>query len=278
MKLIGFTLLLGVAAAEGEFYQGFRGRIFPRELFKITGPNASELIQPEAEGLRITLPPKEKTAAAVGIEADFPIKGDFEITVGYELLKADPPQAGFGVGLEIYLVTATTTKEAAALYRFVRRGGGEAYGCSRMTTNKEGRRVGIPGFEDIPTTAKSGQLRIKRTGTEAVMSAAEGADKDFRELYRFDLTDADIVQLRLAANPGNAPNAVDLRLMDLRVRAADVPRSAEPVQDAGASPSWPRRNLSVLAALLAAALVIFGLLVWRHKSRARREEPDASEL
>jgi hypothetical protein len=45
------------------------------------------------------------------VATQFPIQGDVEITVSYEIIQADRPLAGWGVGLEVYLMT--DTKHAA---------------------------------------------------------------------------------------------------------------------------------------------------------------------
>ena len=52
------------------------------------------------------------------------------------------------------------------------------------------------------------------------MWAAEGDAKDFKELDRQVLGPDDVILVRLNAFPGHHQNELDVRLIDLRVRAA----------------------------------------------------------
>src|SRR4029077_20086436 len=98
--------------------------------------------------------------------------------------------------------------------------GRDVFWSGRLTTNKQGGREVKTG-EHLPAGGRLGHLRITRVGKKAVLAVAQG-DNEFRELHRVELGAEDITMLRLAANPGNGPNAVDLRLLDLRVRALDT--------------------------------------------------------
>jgi len=255
------------AEAQGEapvnLYQDFRGKEVDSRHFDLMGPDAAQRMKSDAAGLRITLPAEQKKPAAVGLMARFPIKGNFEITTAYEIVQAHRPTAGFGAGFEVYLKTNTPTREAIAFYRIVRPSGDDVYACSRMTTNTEGRRVGLGGLNlgDFPAAGNSGQLRITRIGAEAILSAAENPAGEFRELYRFDLGTEDVMQCWLAAHPGNAANPVDLRVHDFRVRVLDADRAEPP------APWSPVALLTLLAVLAGSGLIIGGL--WVHRWRAR---------
>ena len=69
-----------------------------RELFALTGPNAREQMFEEPEGLRIVLPSDAERQDPIGLVTRFPIRGDFEITAAYEILRSDKPSAGYGTG------------------------------------------------------------------------------------------------------------------------------------------------------------------------------------
>src|SRR4051794_30665701 len=81
-----------------EFYHDFRGKPLPRD-FRMFGDPEEEFIKEEAAGFRLSLP---KTwihkLGGVGCETRFGIKGDFEATGTFEILQADEPPKGFGVG------------------------------------------------------------------------------------------------------------------------------------------------------------------------------------
>jgi hypothetical protein len=262
VNAICLALLLTAGAAGEELYHDFRGKEVNENLFLCTGPDAATLMRAEPGGLRITLPTEPPVKATVGLVARFPIKGDFEITTRYEIVEAKPPTAGFGVGFAVYLKTSSPAEDATEFFHLVRRNGQEVYACSRLTTIN-GRRMGVPNIDvgDRPATEKAGQLRLVRRGAELVLSAAGLQDKQFRELYRFELGADDIASFRIGVNPGNAPNPVDVRLIDLRVRS-DVPADELPMPA-------PKRSYLWLAVILAAALVVGVFLGWMRKRQTR---------
>jgi hypothetical protein len=68
-----------------QFYLDFRrGPIHPA--LGQFGPDAARVIQPAPDGLRIVLRAKRPEPGGVGVTPQFRISGDFEITVGYQLL------------------------------------------------------------------------------------------------------------------------------------------------------------------------------------------------
>ncbi|HWY86352.1 MAG TPA: DUF1583 domain-containing protein [Gemmataceae bacterium] len=205
--------------ARPVIYHDFQNKKFPEGDYRLYGPGVAKWIKREPEGLRFAFP-AQQNKEAVGVAALFNIKGDFEITVGYELIQADQPTEGYGAGFEVYLRTNTLTGESLAFDRKIRPGGREVYAMSRMTTNQQGKRVSVGGqfFEDLPAAGKAGQLRISRIGSKAELSVAEKGGKGFRLVYSVDLGTEDISLLRLAANPGRAESALDVRLHDVRIR------------------------------------------------------------
>jgi hypothetical protein len=213
---------IGLHLIRAEFYHDFRKKGLPNESFRANGPNAAKRLKSETEGLRMTLPAEKDVAlGAAGVATQFKLKGDFEITVAYEILRADPPPEGWGAGFEVFLMTDTVTKEAIAFDRRMRPDGRDVYSCSRNTTNTQGNRD-FTRKKDMPAKGKSGQIRITRLGSKTAISVQEEAGKGFRVVYRLDLGPEDLAMLRLAANPGGVATAVDLRVHDLRVRCSDA--------------------------------------------------------
>ena len=144
-----------------SFYHDFRKRAYPNENFMPAGPNAAGLVKAEEEGLRITLPAKQDKPEPVGVRALVGVKGDFEITAGYEFLQADAPKTGTGIGFEIYLETSSPTKEGLGFIRVIRPNGSDVYAGSRRTTNSQGKRAFAPGLRplDMPAEgSKTGRL------------------------------------------------------------------------------------------------------------------------
>ena len=265
MKLIGLTLLLAQTAGADEIYEDFRGQQVNAAVFRHDSPDAFNLIKSEPEGLRITLP-AQGIARPIGLVLVSRLKGDFEVTARYEFLHLDPPTGGFGAGFSVYVRTNSPAQEGVEFFHFVRPHGDEAYGLSALATTPDGRRGGIPEAvtEDIAANARSGRLRAARVGADIVLSAAREDSDDFKALYRINLGTADVTTLRLAATPGNAPNPVDLRLLDFRLRQKGI------VLPTGSLLETEKgfRLFLLLALLLAVLLCAF--LAWYYRRRGKK--------
>ncbi len=71
----------------------FRGTAANRLPFEPFGPEAEQDVRFEEDGLRITLPPGSPLGGATGVRSTFAVRGDFEITVGFEILQQSAPNA-----------------------------------------------------------------------------------------------------------------------------------------------------------------------------------------
>jgi len=208
-----------------EVYQDFRGSRRPLPPFELMGPAADLVSRPEEEGWRITLAADRPNTDVVGLALTTPIKGDFEITAGYEILQVDRPTSKFGAGFHIHIETQTPTKEAAEFLRLLGRNQRDLYTCSRRTI-LAGKNPWT--HQHISTTSKSGELRLTRTGTELTFWASEEGAHNFQELCRRDLGSEDVNVAWVAAYTGRAPSGVDIRIMDLKVRSNILPLAATP--------------------------------------------------
>jgi hypothetical protein len=221
MRLLGLALLLAVQNPDElaiHIYQDFRGKKYDEKLFRREGPEVAKRIKTEPAGLRITLPAEQQKPVAVGLVSTARIKGDFEISVGYQILMVGKARLAVpGVGFELYLMTDTPTKEAVAFFCIMNAEGEGKFALSRAATTKKGKREFQNAF--FPAMEKTGTLRIARRGAEIVLSAVDGEGNEFQELQRLELGREDVKYLRLAANPGGFANALDLRVLDLRIRA-----------------------------------------------------------
>ncbi len=247
------------------FYHDFRGgRALPAG-FRLTGADAAVTAQPEDAGFRITVPANQEQRVRVGLEM-FPIvEGDFEITAGYEILHADRPQSGEGVGFEFYIGTAPMV-DGLGVLRLARLFEGDVYMVSR-STNQDGKIQFKHTFK--PTQATSGRMRMTRRGAEVAVSAAEGAADDFRELCRYDLGPEDVGVIWLNAFVGASPHGVDLRIIDLKIQAGEVVAdSVVPPADPGAAITGSRGWLTAVI-LMGFVVTISFIGLWRYLRRAR---------
>ncbi len=209
----------GLIASQTEFYHDFRKAGITKEKFALAGPNAGLRVLTEPQGLRITLPAEpSKKYDGVGVSAKFGIMGDFEVTASYEVIDAPKPMSGRGVGVEFYLMIDSAKRDAIIVTHSFRQNGTQAYECTRVAANDQGRRQMSFNFES-PADCKTGALRMIRVGSKAMFAYRSEKDKDFRPLASVAVATDDVRYLRIGANPGSGPNAIDVRVLDLRVRA-----------------------------------------------------------
>ncbi|HEX3315516.1 MAG TPA: hypothetical protein VHR72_11525 [Gemmataceae bacterium] len=247
-----------------DLYQSFRDSWRPAGPWAAVGSDVGAVSQPDPRGFRITLPAKRRQTDSVGLTIPARIRGDFEITAGYEILQSSRPTEGHGVGFEVFLTTDTPTNEALGFTRAARVMEGEIYLTSRITT-QDGKRQYHHGFE--PTSAKAGYLRIRRTGIEAILSASEDSTGTFREVGRFDLGPEDVNRVRLSAYPGHAQNTLDLLIKDFRLRSpgggtqtATTPSPGQP--DVRPDAREPKRGWIGLTIILVLMLVGAAVGTW----------------
>jgi len=105
LTLAAFVLSwLGGRCAAEEFRFDFRNSQFDNEALRLFGSGTSQFVKPTKKGLAISAP-KDKQVKELGFGPKFTLRGDFEITAGFEITKFDDPDAGYGVGPSLYIAT-----------------------------------------------------------------------------------------------------------------------------------------------------------------------------
>jgi hypothetical protein len=255
---LGLARWLQVVPAAGreearpvELNYDFRGgRPLPPEI-RVAGALGNAVCRPEERGFRITLAgDRPNPIGRVGLETKTILQGDFEITAGYEILSADQPTQGHGVGFEFFAHTVHVPQQGFGVYRMTRVGEGDVYFVSRSYLNPDGS----PGWqqESIPTTAKAGRLRITRSGTKATAWAAEGTSDRFKVLRTYDLGPEEIKVIWLMAYTGHVQLALDLLVTDFTIRSGVPMPSPPPDESASGLPRGLWRFLAVVLGLLLA--------------------------
>ncbi len=213
-------LLLAAAGLAGDgpevTYQDFRGGRFPRPLFMKVGRDWDRLVRAEAGGLRITLPAGPMAWPQTGITPRFPVSGDFDIIVSYEILDLERPKNDRGAGVMLWVLTKDN--QGAAITRSHRIQEGNVH--SLDLTFKEGGEL-RHDERFVSTSARSGKLRLQRSGDTLLYLAAEGADGDFSELRQEPFSSADLRAVLIAVDPGGSPTALDVLIPDVRFRTEE---------------------------------------------------------
>lgn len=214
------TLLLAVEY-QAQYTRDFRRQGFDDQELRLVGEVGKPMVKPEPGGLRITIPRLRSDLKPVGFLPQFWVRGDFEITLTYEILSRDVPSSGSGIGVSLYLVSNSPSKEAVHLARSLRPSGRHAVATTRMTSLGTGRKA--VRSRNFPAYGTSGRLRCTRTGSTVHYAMAEGDAGDFLEIDQDELGPEDLTMVRVAAENGSSPDGIDVRIADFTVRAEALP-------------------------------------------------------
>jgi RNA polymerase sigma factor (sigma-70 family) len=241
-----------------DVFQDFRGGRRPDSSLSLFGPDADEVIKPEAEGLRITPPTNGRQTTGWGVVGDFSLSGDFEVTATYTLLGMDLPSRGGGAGVALNIAPDRERTKWAKVGRFLRPRGDNVY-VAECWTKQHSPADYHERFQS--TTAMSGKLRLERKGSLLFFLVADGPGDQFRELFQVEFGAEDMAMVRFVANNNSSPTALDARLVDLKIRSGNL--VVPPVLDTSkGSLAW-----ALLGGLLL-TLAAVGLGVWLYSRRA----------
>jgi len=240
-----------------RFEYSFRGGAPVPPALARFGPEAEKVMTPTPQGLRIDLPAKSSSKGAVGITPRFRLAGDFVVAVQYELLYADPPTAGMGSGVKVWLQLDSPSQDAATIAHVV-------------TPKSKERIVAIQGGKGLQqkmkgsaARSKKGTLKIERKADEVVCYEGDPGASEPREIYRGKMPTSDVQSVRVSANAGAGVGKLGICITDI-VLAADRQPGATSEPKAGGH-WW--RVLGVLA-LMAGGGTLGAWAYARRRSRA----------
>ena len=126
-----------------EFHQDFRDRALDHRTIQRVGTNSDQFVRPDREGLRIRIPAGLNNPEAVGVAPRCRIRGDFEITVAFSIVKADNPIRGYGVAATVWAETNTITHEAVTIERGIIPREGERFTSTRVSGHSLERKYDV---------------------------------------------------------------------------------------------------------------------------------------
>jgi hypothetical protein len=249
------------AALADELTHAFRGGGWDETLFRPTGPNTLRALRVDSAGLRITLGKDRTNSVPVGLCTRFGVRGDFDITMTFQIVRIDKPTGGNGAGASIWVSMVSSTQDAAGLARLVRPDGEQVFLANRART-PAGQQRQYHGGNPLSTKTQSGKLRLVRKGAELTYLIAQSPTGPFHELYKAEWGAGDLDVVRFAADNGGSPGLVDVRIKDVSIRADDF-GSARP-----APPPSRHRSVWWLAGALLVSAAIIGF--WWRQRRSNR--------
>jgi len=221
MNVAALIVLAGVGFQDqrAEFHYDFRGGKFDRRLFQILGDDGSKFAEPEADGLRVRMAFDGKDRR-VTVATRFRVRGDFEITPTFDILKATNPAADTGrSGISFEIATDTPTNEIARLNWMVDKN--NSFTVAGLTTSVDGERKHRSKRE--PTKTSSVKFRLVRKGSTLHYFVGQGKDGVFREIRQEQIGTEDLKVVRLIAVALGPKSSLDLRWKDLTIRADALP-------------------------------------------------------
>jgi hypothetical protein len=223
-RLLFAALALGVALVgtgcagdsavpvTNEFHHDFRGQPLPPE-FKLF-QTVPESITTDPAGLRIKIERMPRWGS--GIHTAFGVKGDFEVTLAFEMLQMDRSSSNSDIGLTLCLNPSTGDKDTTttAMDRFFRRSADQGV---RWFSRPTKQRV------EKSCDDKACRLRMHRTGGVVRFAWAPGTkDGAFEEFGQAEWpNEIEHVRITLFGNyqPGGG---VEARLIDFHIRANEL--------------------------------------------------------
>jgi DNA-directed RNA polymerase subunit RPC12/RpoP len=235
--------------------------------------------------LRIALPLGfAKQRPGTGVITQFGVKGDFEITVRFEILKE--PFAGMPAvnqtSLKLLVVPLekpepgvwfkSTQNRAAIAREAAGRGnpGGFSAALAKWNPdiprdangNEQFAKVETHTYKFVIARAKTGRLRLVRTGAELFFYRGEG-DNDFVLLDTQPFGTKDLKDVRIVASTGVPKAVLDVRVSEFRIRADGLVKHATPalpppapIAQAESTSPW---LIMLLALGVGAVVLVFAL-------------------
>jgi hypothetical protein len=235
---------------------------------EVFGPDAADFLKAEPGGLRISLAAKRTRIAGVGVRPRCPVTGDFEISLSFDALTVEVPTKGYGSGVNLHLILDNPREEALTLLRGRRAKEGDIYLTNRARKGDDGKMQFR--LKTFPGKATAGRLCIRRVGATIHYLIADAPASELWEIDQSEVGTEDVRAIRLAANTGGSPSALDVRLLDVHVASGPV----------GGSPSdWsrPRALWLVLGGGGVCLLSAVGVLLYRRR-KAPASTPPAKKV
>jgi len=240
-------------AANVKFLDNYFGRY---------GYSPFQSIARDAKGFWFKLPATAKGLEQTGAYSYFALAGDFEVSAEFELINLAPPQKGQVQSYGVSVGIAVESKENGAQVNLARGNQikkGNGYLVTEGSLDDEGKMK--YRTEHYPSQAKSGRLVLRREKKELICFVADKPKDEPYQLCRVEFNDSTIQKIRVYADTGGSPTALDARITNLQVRANEI-TGGVPLSEQRRSWAWLWITLAILA------LPALTYWWWKHKRAA----------
>ncbi len=187
--------------------------------FSRYGPVAARNVSRDVRGIRIRLPATGRLASQSGMYSYFAVAGNFEVTVNYDLISLPKSQGGYGSAVGISLDAENIADGSLTLLRGSHPTEGEAYWVTRARPGENGT---VYETSFYPCTARSGKLGFRREHDAVVCLAADSVRLEPRELTTIPFVAGTIRPIRVFADSGGSPTALDVRLTNFHLGGQEI--------------------------------------------------------
>jgi hypothetical protein len=252
------------------YSQPFHGEPADMRRYVLIGRNAAEHLTFEPDGLRIQLPagyPEQRPSTGLALVNT--VRGNFEITVRFELLKEPTPEdaGNFATRVTMGILLDTPERNEAAVSRRMAKGRTQFYTFFLMEMGAVDKVV--PQLHTVPTEARTGRLRLARTGSALSCFASEADNEDFVLLKEYPFSPLDVKQVFLHASTGGPNAELDVRVSDLHIVADALPDLAA----SATPPAGTKRWFAAAVILNLLLLLVAGAWLTLRRRRAVQTKP-----
>jgi hypothetical protein len=264
-----------VAPARGRLAFDFRAGMPNFPALFLEGPDVDEVAKADAQGLRVTLPEGRGDTRPIIVRLEQRLRGDFEITLGYELLAVGKPvpQYGAGVGMRVWFDAPSSPTAVLGRSRVPT---GERFGAHKVLTGADDKEQWVNSRHKDATRPR-GRVRLVRSGSQLRYLIAEDG-QNWTSLLSVEMGTEDVKTMQVHCHTMFTPISLDVRLTELVIDADQFPGGPEPDPATPAAvepgpPPPPRKWLLALGlcALIFASFAAVGwwILVWQNRRAAR---------
>jgi hypothetical protein len=265
-SMVTIVLLASLGQKADEFTFDFRNAKFDERLFHYGRAEIEPFFKPEPAGLRIDAPAGITGGQLVALMVQMPLSGDFEATLGYEILSGQPNKGSPYPGLQLWVNFNSPLTDSLTFARELR-ADGDCYSVIHIADDEAPTKDGKPkrktkNYRNAPASkdTRNGKLSIGRVGSDYVAKFAEG-NGPLQELGRFAIGEGNVRNFRLAADTG-PKTAIEVRLLDLAVKSPGSGAAVAALTAPRAAPG--ERSYWLVVVIVLFVLGLGGMLAVRH--------------